>query len=91
MESKITQPALIPGHGYEKGKSKDQRKRSNNHFANKMDEKDRPFHDWYRFVLSYPPHLVREYFDTFDLSEDHTVLDPFCGTGTTLVEAKRCS
>ena len=22
---------------------------------------DKAFHDWYRFVLSYPPHLVRDY------------------------------
>lgn len=58
--------------------------------ANKLVPEDRPFHDWYRFVLSYPPHLVRHYLRDFDLSADRTVLDPFCGTGTTLVEAKRC-
>jgi DNA modification methylase len=46
-------------------------------------------HDWYRFVLSYPPHLVRHYFEKFDLKPDATVLDPFCGTGTTIVEAKK--
>lgn len=45
-------------------------------------------HDWYRFVLSYPPHLVRDYLDSFDLPKCSTVLDPFCGTGTTLVEAQ---
>lgn len=22
---------------------------------------DQPVHDWYRFVLSFPPHLVRTY------------------------------
>ncbi|HEY73124.1 MAG TPA: site-specific DNA-methyltransferase [Thermoflexia bacterium] len=49
---------------------------------------DRAFHDWYRFVLSYPPHLVRDYIDDFGLDEQSTILDPFCGTGTTLVEAK---
>lgn len=49
---------------------------------------DRPIHDWYRFVLSYPPHLVREYIHDFGLTEGATVLDPFCGTGTTVVEAK---
>ena len=56
---------------------------------NQMLEDDRPIHDWYRFVLSFPPHLVREYFERFDASEEMTVLDPFCGTGTTLVEAKK--
>jgi len=38
--------------------------------------------------LSYPPHLVRQYLEEFNLNEKDIVLDPFCGTGTTLVEAK---
>jgi len=50
---------------------------------------DRAFHDWYRFVLSFPPHLVRDYLDKFGITEDQCVLDPFCGTGTTLVECKK--
>ena len=49
---------------------------------------DRGIHDWYRFVLSYPPHLVRDYIRDFGLGEQSVILDPFCGTGTTLVEAK---
>jgi DNA modification methylase len=56
--------------------------------ANKLDPKDRAFHDWYRFVLSYPPHLVQTYIEKFGLNQQSVVLDPFCGTGTTLVEAK---
>ncbi len=56
--------------------------------ANKLDARDRDFHDWYRFVLSFPAHLVRDYIRGFGLSERDTILDPFCGTGTTLVEAK---
>lgn len=55
---------------------------------NKLDQSDRRFHDWFRFVLSYPPHLVRQYVKEFDLKENDTVLDPFCGTGTTIVESK---
>ena len=55
---------------------------------NKLAVSDRASHDWYRFVLSYPPHLVRQYIDEFGLTEDDLVLDPFCGTGTTVVEAK---
>lgn len=50
---------------------------------------DTPAHDWYRFVLSFPPHLVRDYAQRFGLGSDSRVLDPFCGTGTTLVEAKK--
>lgn len=56
--------------------------------ANKLDQQDRAFHDWYRFVLSFPPHLVRDYIQKFKLDQKSVVLDPFCGTGTTLVEAK---
>jgi len=56
--------------------------------ANKIYQQDRSFHDWYRFVLSFPPHLVRYYIEDFELNEKDTVLDPFCGTGTTLVECK---
>ncbi len=56
---------------------------------NKLAEEDRPAHGWYRFVLSFPPHLVRQYLDEFGLSKKATVLDPFCGTGTTVVEARK--
>ncbi|MCY4363788.1 MAG: DNA methyltransferase [Gammaproteobacteria bacterium] len=56
---------------------------------NRLDFDDRHFHDWYRFVLSFPAHLVREYLSRFELNEGDVLLDPFCGTGTTLVEAKR--
>jgi hypothetical protein len=56
--------------------------------VNKLASEDRAFHDWYRFVLSFPPHLVRDYIKDFGLTENSVVLDPFCGTGTTLIEAK---
>ncbi len=56
--------------------------------SNHVNVEDQRFHDWYRFVLAFPPHLVRKYFAEFELGETSTVLDPFCGTGTTVVEAK---
>lgn len=59
-----------------------------NRQQNKLEAEDRRFHDWYRFVLSFPPHLVRDYIRDFGLDAKQTILDPFCGTGTTLVEAK---
>ena len=37
----------------------------------------------------FPPHLVREYLRRFELTPEQRVLDPFCGTGTTLVESKK--
>jgi DNA modification methylase len=66
----------------------DEPKKRTNGQLNRLDDEDRAVHDWYRFVLSYPPHLVRDYIVRFGLNETHTILDPFCGTGTTLVEAK---
>jgi tRNA G10 N-methylase Trm11 len=56
---------------------------------NRLRAEDRAAHDWYRFVLSFPPHLIRNYAERFGLSSGATVLDPFCGTGTTLVECKK--
>lgn len=64
-------------------------KRRQNGDMNKLAAEDRPAHDWYRFVLSFPPHLVREYISKFKLGPTHRVLDPFCGTGTTVVECKK--
>lgn len=61
-----------------------------NRYSNKLDPQDRAFHDWYRFILSFPPHLVRHYLKDFGLDSRHVILDPFCGTGTTLVESKLC-
>ncbi len=56
---------------------------------NSLLAQDAPAHEWYRFVLSFPPHLVREYAHRFELGGSQCLLDPFCGTGTTLVEAKK--
>lgn len=56
---------------------------------NKLDISDRAAHGWYRFVLSYPPHLVRQYLEQFGADNGSLVLDPFCGTGTTIVECKK--
>ena len=56
---------------------------------NKLRVEDRAAHDWYRFVLSYPAHIIRTYVERFGLDAKHNVLDPFCGTGTTIVECKK--
>lgn len=57
--------------------------------ANRLAAEDSPAHDWDGFVLSFPPHLVRDYVRRFGIGPEHTVFDPFCGTGTTLVECKK--
>ncbi len=46
-------------------------------------------HNWYRFVLSFPDRLVGEMCRRFSVGQGDIVLDPFCGTGTTLVECKK--
>lgn len=56
---------------------------------NKLRVEDSSIHDWYRFVLSFPPHLVQQYLETFCVDQASLVLDPFCGTGTTNVECKK--
>ena len=63
--------------------------RETNWAANKLQPADRAIHDWYRFVLSFPPHLVKHYLEKFRLGPGDTILDPFCGTGTTLAECKK--
>jgi DNA modification methylase len=60
-----------------------------NGVLNRLGVDDRAAHDWYRFVLSFPPHLVRQYIQQFRLESASMLLDPFCGTGTTLVESKK--
>ena len=57
--------------------------------ANKVHPRDQAVHNWYRFVLSFPPHLVEDYLARFGIGPTQRVLDPFCGTGTTLVECKK--
>ncbi len=56
---------------------------------NRVRCEDQGVHNWYRFVLSFPPHLVQDYLARLDVKASEMVLDPFCGTGTTLVECKK--
>src|SRR5436190_10743026 len=65
------------------------RSRGVNSEINKLYPEDRAIHEWYRFVLSFPPHLVREYLEKFGIGQNQRVLDPFCGTGTVLVECQK--
>ncbi len=65
------------------------RNRNVNSDINKLYPEDRSVHEWYRFVLSFPPHLVRQYLERFGITHEQRVLDPFCGTGTVLVECKK--
>jgi hypothetical protein len=56
---------------------------------NQLQPADAAIHGWYRFVLGYPPHLVREYVQRLGADPERDwVCDPFCGTATTPVEAR---
>ena len=46
-------------------------------------------HCWYRIILGYSDHLVGGLLDEFNLREGDKILDPFCGSGTTLVEGMK--
>ena len=43
-------------------------------------------HNWYRLILGYSDHLVSQLIDRFKIQPGDWILDPFCGSGTTLVE-----
>lgn len=64
------------------------RRAVSNKDKNKLFDEDRAVHDWFRFVLSFPPHIVRDYLEDWGIDEYKRVLDPFCGTGTTVVQCK---
>lgn len=45
-------------------------------------------HGYYTIPLGFSPQLVASIIEKLGVKPNHTVLDPFCGTGTTLLEAK---
>jgi tRNA1(Val) A37 N6-methylase TrmN6 len=46
-------------------------------------------HRWYRLTPSYSPRLVRFLSKEFQITQDHFVLDPFSGRGTTAIECQK--
>ena len=49
---------------------------------------EEPVHRWFRLTPSFGPHLVRDVMTEFGIKQDSTVLDPFSGAGTTLIECQ---
>ena len=45
-------------------------------------------HGWHRYVGRFPPQVIRALFNAFRIVSPCLVLDPFVGSGTTLVESK---
>ncbi len=50
---------------------------------------DSAIHRWYSTVMGFDPALVGQLIDRLSISEGQNLLDPFCGTGTTLVECQK--
>jgi DNA modification methylase len=50
---------------------------------------DTDIHDWYRFVFAYSDRVITELVNEFGITQDDLILDPFNGTGTTTVAAKK--
>lgn len=47
------------------------------------------FHDWYRMVYAYSDQIIVDLADDWDIGQDDLLLDPFVGTGTSAVAAKK--
>ncbi|GAG64372.1 unnamed protein product [marine sediment metagenome] len=47
-----------------------------------------PIYSWYHFSHSFSRDLVWYLIDKFNLGSQSNILDPFCGSGTTLLAAK---
>lgn len=47
-----------------------------------------PFHNWYNFVLGYSPQFPEYMLDSEWLPQNAVVMDPFMGTGTSLIACK---
>ena len=58
------------------------------HWVTPRDAKERPVHRWYLFPHSFTGDLVHALIQEWGLTGQDKVLDPFAGSGTTLLAAK---
>jgi len=58
-----------------------------NQLVNFSKNKDVPYHGWFKYREGFSYTLIRELLKRCELREEEYVLDPFCGCGTTVVEA----
>src|SRR3989344_7018332 len=47
-----------------------------------------PIHNWYNFVLGYSPEFPDYLIDRWSISKNQLVVDPFLGSGTTMICCK---
>ena len=50
--------------------------------------RDQPVHRWFTYKEGFSRGLVERLLERFDLSPDATIVDPFCGVGTTPLVAR---
>lgn len=55
------------------------------------DSLNAPVHRWFKYPAGYSYRLVQQKIRQYGLNNKHIILDPFVGSGTTCVEAKRCN
>jgi len=53
------------------------------------DSLNAPVHRWFKYPAGYSYRLVEQKIRQYSLSKRHWILDPFVGSGTTSIEAKR--
>src|SRR5207237_3494038 len=79
-----------PSHTHHNGVAKLSGRFADSAFA---DNKHRPIHRWVPWIAGFSSEFVRDAFNRYlpnKREEGAVVLDPFCGVGTTLIEALRC-
>ena len=58
-----------------------------NHGTNFKNNTTVPIHNWYSYLEGFAWNFVKKTLTELPKKDDFTVLDPFCGSGTTLVES----
>lgn len=53
-----------------------------------LNSEHRSFHRWYSYLADFPPDFILSKLKQYDISKNQLVLDPFSGSGTTLITAK---
>lgn len=50
--------------------------------------KNRPIHRWFKYLQGFSADLVDSFLIEWEVNENHIILDPFCGVGTTLLSCQ---
>lgn len=65
---------------------------SSNYYLFNYQEKNKngsePIFRWYKYLEDFPHHFVEDCIDKYKISKNFYILDPFAGSGTTLIRSK---